>query len=102
MDILWRLRSMSWRSLISVTSAPSMTICPAVGSTSREMQRTRVDLPLPERPMTTKVSPCCTSVAGALLHLLARQRGIEVAQDALRVAPEHLPQVAAADQSSPQ
>ena len=36
-------------------------------------------------------------VAGALLHLLARQRGIEFAQDALGVAPEHLPQVAAAN-----
>src|SRR5680860_362562 len=30
---------------------------PAVGSIRRFRQRTRVDLPLPDRPMTTKVSP---------------------------------------------
>src|SRR5256712_147940 len=33
-------------------SCPSKITCPAVGSTSRLMQRIRVDLPVPEGPMT--------------------------------------------------
>ena len=42
-------------------SRPSMSTSPAVGSMSRLMQRTSVDLPLPDRPMTTMISPSCTS-----------------------------------------
>ncbi len=38
-----------------------MLILPEVGSTSRVMQRTSVDLPLPERPMITNTSPRPTS-----------------------------------------
>ena len=38
-------------------SSPAMTISPAVGSISRIRQRTMVDLPLPDSPMITKVSP---------------------------------------------
>ena len=38
-------------------SAPSNRISPAVGSTSRDRQRTSVDLPEPDRPMMTKISP---------------------------------------------
>lgn len=43
------------------TSSPSMESDPAVGSISRVMQRTRVDLPEPDRPMTTNTSPLRTS-----------------------------------------
>src|SRR5690606_11303501 len=42
-------------------SVPSSTTEPAVGSMSRVRQRIRVDLPDPERPMTTKISPGSTS-----------------------------------------
>ena len=38
-----------------------MTTSPAVGSISRVSSRTSVDLPEPERPMTTKTSPGATS-----------------------------------------
>ena len=38
-----------------------MMIWPDVGSISRVRQRTRVDLPEPERPMITKTSPGATS-----------------------------------------
>ena len=56
MDILYRrrLRRASRSSL--VMSSPSNRISPAVGSMSRFRQRIMVDLPLPESPMTTKVS----------------------------------------------
>ena len=42
-------------------SSPSRRTSPAVGSMSRVMQRTSVDLPLPDRPMTTQTSPGRTS-----------------------------------------
>src|SRR5688500_4641643 len=42
-------------------SSPSTRISPAVGSMRRVRQRTSVDLPLPERPITTKTSPGLTS-----------------------------------------
>jgi hypothetical protein len=42
-------------------SIPSTIIVPSGGSISRLMQRTSVDLPLPERPITTKISFGCTS-----------------------------------------
>ena len=38
-----------------------MRTVPAVGSISRVRQRTSVDLPEPERPITTKTSPGATS-----------------------------------------
>ena len=43
-------------------SVPSTTILPAVGSWSRFTQRRRVDLPEPDRPITTKISPSATSM----------------------------------------
>ncbi|CAM5640202.1 hypothetical protein SVIOM342S_08497 [Streptomyces violaceorubidus] len=46
---------------IARTSSPSMAMDPAVGSMRRVRQRTRVDLPEPDRPMTTKTSPLRTS-----------------------------------------
>ena len=45
----------------SAMSSPSMITCPAVGSMSRLMQRTRVDFPEPERPITTNTLPSGTS-----------------------------------------
>ena len=42
-------------------SSPSRSTSPSVGSISRVRQRTSVDLPLPDRPMTTKTSPGLTS-----------------------------------------
>ena len=44
------------------TSWPAISICPAVGSISRIRVRTRVDLPEPDRPMTTNTSPGQTSI----------------------------------------
>ena len=35
--------------------------CPPVGSINLEMHRTRVDLPDPDKPITTKHSPFLTS-----------------------------------------
>jgi len=42
-------------------SSPSKTTSPAVGSISRVRQRTSVDLPEPDSPITTKTSPGATS-----------------------------------------
>src|SRR5690606_15182710 len=41
--------------------SPFTTILPTVGSTSRNRQRTRVDFPLPDKPMITNISPGWTS-----------------------------------------
>ena len=43
------------------TSWPSTRTLPAVGVINRLRQRTRVDLPLPDSPMTTTISPSFTS-----------------------------------------
>src|SRR4051794_19602254 len=61
MLILWR--RISRRRLLSAwaMSTPSTHTCPMVGSIRRGKQRSKVDLPLPERPITTKVSPGKTS-----------------------------------------
>jgi hypothetical protein len=61
MLMVWRRSSRRSRSFIAVTSAPLTRICPRVGSTSRDRQRINVDLPLPDSPMTTKISPSITS-----------------------------------------
>ena len=52
---------MSSLSLIASRSAPSISTEPDVGSMSRERQRTRVDLPDPDKPITIRVSPGLTS-----------------------------------------
>src|SRR5450755_827356 len=49
-----------WASALPMSS-PSRSTSPAVGSISRVRQRTRVDLPLPDRPITTNTSPWATS-----------------------------------------
>ncbi|MMZ67467.1 hypothetical protein D1872_300560 [compost metagenome] len=49
----WR----SSRSEMAAMSSPSISTWPRVGSISRLKRRTRVDLPEPERPITTKISP---------------------------------------------
>ncbi len=57
MPILWRRIRVSSRSEASSRFRPSNRMRPAVGSISRDMQRTSVDLPEPESPMMTKISP---------------------------------------------
>ena len=60
-DVWLRRSSRSSDSLALVMSCPSITTSPAVGSISRVRQRTRVDLPDPDSPITTKTSPGATS-----------------------------------------
>ena len=57
MLIFVRRSSRSRSGLAAVTSSPSISTLPAVGSIRRDRQRTSVDLPEPDRPMTTKSSP---------------------------------------------
>ena len=57
---LWRRMSSSSSLPAAVTSVAPMCTVPAVGSMSRVRQRTRVDLPLPDSPITTKTSPGAT------------------------------------------
>ena len=56
-----RRSSRSWAASAFRMSSPSNRTSPAVGSMRRVMQRTSVDLPLPDRPMTTNISPGRTS-----------------------------------------
>ena len=58
MPIFLRLISISSLSVALRRSTPSNLIEPVVGSTSRDIQRTRVDLPDPDKPIITKISPC--------------------------------------------
>ena len=57
MPILWRRMSMSSAAFAFSRSLPSSSTLPAVGSISLERQRSNVDLPEPDRPMTMKISP---------------------------------------------
>ena len=59
MPICRRMRRSSAGSA-AVTSVPSQRIVPSVGSIRRLMQRSRVDLPEPDRPMITRNSPGST------------------------------------------
>ena len=61
MPKLWRRNSRSAAGAIAVTSAPRTRMVPLLGSISRFRQRSIVDLPLPDRPMTTRISPSATS-----------------------------------------
>ena len=45
-----------------VTSRPPMTICPPDVSSSPAMQLSRVDLPQPDGPTSTRKSPCVMSM----------------------------------------
>ena len=56
-----RRYSVNWAASKDMMSSPSITNEPAVGSIKREIQRTSGDFPLPESPITTKVSPVFTS-----------------------------------------
>ena len=60
-DTLRRRVSSSALSDIAVMSSPYSLTVPAVGSISRVSSRTSVDLPEPERPITTNTSPGATS-----------------------------------------
>ena len=57
MPILCRRISIRRASEAASRSSSSNRMRPAVGSIRRDMQRTRVDLPEPESPMMTKISP---------------------------------------------
>ena len=56
-----RLRIWSRLTSGSVISTPSMKILPEVGSSSRLMQRSSVDLPEPDGPITQTTWPSSTS-----------------------------------------
>ena len=56
-----RRNSMSSRRDMLVMSLPSISIVPDVGSIRRFRRRSRVDLPEPDRPMITKISPALMS-----------------------------------------
>ena len=60
-ETLRRRVSSSALSAMAVMSSPYSFTVPAVGSMSRVSRRTSVDLPEPERPITTKTSPGATS-----------------------------------------
>ena len=57
MLILFLLNSNKSFELILVTSTSSIFTVPDVGSINLEMHLTNVDFPLPDRPITTNVSP---------------------------------------------
>ncbi len=88
-------------------SSPSNMSCPAVGSISRVRQRTSVDLPEPDRPITTNISPGATSKltsrtaavqpvrSSSSRRLSAHSSGEPGTVSAF--GPEHLPQVAHRD-----
>ena len=72
-------------------SRPSNSTSPAVGSTSRDRQRTSVDLPEPDSPMMTKISPSRTSrstsrtavITPGAGELVRRRRPIAAARKSL-------------------
>ena len=59
-DIFVRRNSLNCTSSKSVTSCPSMCMFPEVESMRRIKHLTRVDLPLPDNPITTNVWPFAT------------------------------------------
>ena len=87
--------------------APSISIDPAVGSISRISVRTSVDLPEPERPMTTNTSPGQTSSetsrTAAMQPVFSRSSLRERSASGLPTmrsarGPEDLPDALGADQ----
>jgi hypothetical protein len=54
------MRCRSSSSGIESVSWPSMSTRPALGSTSRLIMRSRVDLPAPDVPTTTAIAPSST------------------------------------------
>ena len=59
MLILFLLKSNNSPPLILVTSISSILTVPEVGSINLDIHLTNVDFPLPDNPITTKVSPFC-------------------------------------------
>ena len=92
--------------LAAVTSCPAISIVPAVGSISRISVRTSVDLPDPERPITTNTSPGQTSnetsrtaaTQPVFARSSAREVGVRRADHAVGVGAEDLPDALDADQ----
>ena len=58
--------------VVAVMSSPSSSTVPPVGSMSRVSSRTSVDLPDPERPMTTNTSPGATSKETSVMPTTCR------------------------------
>ena len=54
---IWRRSGCIWLRLSLAMSWPWNLISPEVGSSSRTMQRPRVDLPQPDSPTRPRVSP---------------------------------------------
>ena len=97
----WRRSSRSWSSLAPVMSSPFITTWPAVGSISRVSNRISVDLPEPDRPITTNTSPGRDLERDVLdrhhaarlgLQVLAREIGVRGSDDLLGAGAEDLPQ----------
>ena len=86
-------------------ACPSKSTSPAVGSISRDRQRIRVDLPEPDRPMTTRISPAATSEAdiahgGDIAFCpagLERGRAAMAGEKARRIGAVEFPEPAAGD-----
>ena len=93
--------------LAAVTSRPSISMRPAVGSIRRMSVRTSVDLPEPDRPITTKTSPGqtwnLTSRTAVMQPVCSRssrpgELGGGRADDLVGVRPEDLPDSLRPDQ----
>ena len=88
-------------SLSEVRSWPSNRTVPAVGSSSPLSVRSRVDLPDPDRPMTTNIWPSSTSIDASITAAVvpsARRSsrlgaGFELADRVLGSSAEHFVQV---------
>jgi hypothetical protein len=86
----------------AVMSWPSMTSRPAVARSGGCCTRTRVDLPLPDRPMMTMISPSCTekgdighadSLSGLGQNVFFRAAAAEHIQCFSGSVPENLHQI---------
>ena len=93
--------------LAAMTSVPTISIDPAVGSISRISVRTSVDLPDPDSPMTTNTLPGLTSSetsrTAATQPVFSRnspprERRIGCAEDALGLRAEDLPDTVRSDE----
>ena len=65
MPILWRLISFSSAFDMACKFCPSNSTLPVVDSINLERQRTSVDLPEPDNPMMTKISPSSISTVAS-------------------------------------
>ena len=80
MAVRWRRKSRSSGFDILRTSTPSTRTSPAVGSISRLMWRISVDLPEPDRPMITWISPAGMAM---MMSLQAEDMAVRAVSSAL-------------------